>query len=790
MRGVLRAVATATLTVLLSLVGNLATNTVTLSAAWTVVVWLVLTAMAIATVLLAIRQRRIDHVTPVISAPAPTPQSIETTNITSQALGPVAQAQKIDKIEYNVHVPAPMPVAVQRVQVGVIPPRADGFQDRDVLTDIAAAGAGSTAVLSGEAGSRVLSGLGGVGKTQLAAEHARTLWNRREVDLVLWIEATTRDAIVSSYAAAASTVLGSSDDDTEAAARRWIGWLASTDTRWLVVLDDVQDPAHLRGLWPPHTSDGRSVLTTRRRDAALHGDTRTVIDIGLFTPEEANAFLTHRLQREPAQMRGAPELAKALGYLPLALSQAAAYIADHYTETCTTYLRRFSDQHTALEQLLPDDSGLPDDYRLTVAATWSLSIKLADELAPIGVARPLLTLCSMLDPNGIPDAVITAPATLTHLSTATGRAIDADSATEALSCLHRLSLATHTPNIPNLALRIHALVQRATRDVLTSEQFATIARIAADSLVDTWPEIERDPAFGAVLRANATNLFQLSGTLLHESDAHALLFRAGQSLGETGQVNAAVNYFRQFTETMRDQPGPDHPSTLNTRGYLAYWRGEAGDPAGAATAFDELLTDRLRVLGPDHPATLTTRHNLAYRRGEAGDPAGAATAFDELLTDYLRVLGPDHPATLTTRHNLARWRRRAGDPAGATAALNELLTDYLRVLGPDHPHTLTTRHNLAHWRGEAGDPAGATAALNELLTDYLRVLGPDHPHTLTTRQNIANWRGEAGDPAGAATAFDELLTDRLRVLGPDHPHTLTTRHNLAHWRKRVTEASD
>ena len=71
----------------------------------------------------------------------------------------------------------------------------------------------------------------------------------------------------------------------------------------------------------------------------------------------------------------------------------------------------------------------------------------------------------------------------------------------------------------------------------------------------------------------------------------------------------------------------------------------------------------MRVLGPDHPDTLTTRNNLAYWRGEAGDPAAAVTAFTELLPDRVRVLGPDHPDTLTTRGALARWRGEAGDAA-------------------------------------------------------------------------------------------------------------------------------
>ncbi|GIG59723.1 hypothetical protein Lfu02_40950 [Longispora fulva] len=64
------------------------------------------------------------------------------------------------------------------------------------------------------------------------------------------------------------------------------------------------------------------------------------------------------------------------------------------------------------------------------------------------------------------------------------------------------------------------------------------------------------------------------------------------------------------------------------------------------------------VLGPDHPNTLTTRGNLAGKRGEAGDPAGAVTAFENLLPDRVRVLGPDHPRTIATRYSLARWKAR------------------------------------------------------------------------------------------------------------------------------------
>ncbi|WP_280641200.1 tetratricopeptide repeat protein [Streptomyces afghaniensis] len=69
--------------------------------------------------------------------------------------------------------------------------------------------------------------------------------------------------------------------------------------------------------------------------------------------------------------------------------------------------------------------------------------------------------------------------------------------------------------------------------------------------------------------------------------------------------------------------------------------------------------------GQDHTDTLTTRSNLAYCGGRAGDAAGAAAAFEQLLAYQERVLGPDHPDTFTTRSNIARWRGRRGMRLGA-----------------------------------------------------------------------------------------------------------------------------
>ncbi|MGW1289628.1 tetratricopeptide repeat protein [Streptomyces sp. NPDC002586] len=83
---------------------------------------------------------------------------------------------------------------------------------------------------------------------------------------------------------------------------------------------------------------------------------------------------------------------------------------------------------------------------------------------------------------------------------------------------------------------------------------------------------------------------------MHSPDLYPVLARSGYSLGETGQVTAARDHFQALTETVRDHLGPDHRYTLSCRGNLAWWRGMAGDKAGAVEAHTELLNDLVRVL--------------------------------------------------------------------------------------------------------------------------------------------------------------------------------------------------
>ncbi|MEU2134912.1 tetratricopeptide repeat protein, partial [Streptomyces sp. NPDC018352] len=674
-------------------------------------------------------------------------------------------------------------------QVGVIPSEARSFQHRAEADRLrAAVDGGGTAVLC-----QVLTGMGGVGKTQLAADYARAAWDEGGLDVLVWVTASGRSSVVSAYAQAGVELCQADPDDPEQAARTFLAWLApkpgQRPCRWLIVLDDVTDPGDLvvnpddpgnrYSLWPPASPHGRTLLTTRRRDAALYGQDRRRIEVGLFTPAESAAYLTAALdaqdRTEPAGQLTA--LAAELGHLPLALAQAAAYLIDS-GDTAAAYRDLLADRATRLMDLAPDT--LPDEQATALAAAWSLSIDRAEQLDPAGLARPMLKLAALLDPNGIPEAVLTSRPALIYLAqrrtrSNRGRArrwwpgkllrrpapAALKDVTVTLRVLHRLCLIDHTPATAHQAVRFHQLVQRATRDTLTPGDLDQLTRTAADALIAAWPDTERDTELAQALRANTTALAAHAEGALFQPDTHPVLYRTGRSLGEAGQAIAARDHYQRLA-TNRHRLGPDHPDTLTARHEFAWWQGEAGDAAGAVMAFKQLLADRRRVLGDDHHDTLTTQIGLIRFRGESGDAAGAVTAFEQLVDNW--------------QHELDDARRDANclayvDDCGGAWGLTALRTeqkieqgwrDRVRVLHDDS-QILTARHELARWQGEAGDAAGAASALAELLTDRQRVLGEDHPQTLATRHELARWQGEAGDAAGAASALAELLTDRQRV---------------------------
>ncbi|MFF9121159.1 tetratricopeptide repeat protein [Streptomyces massasporeus] len=694
--------------------------------------------------------------------------------------------------DMHVHpAPAQDPSVEWPVWVGDVPRPAAAFQPRTSVREkvSAARGRGRDVVLSGH---------GGVGKSQLAASLARELRDQERsggagLDVLVWVRATSNDQIISAYAEAAGQlhVPGTSQDDEDGAARLFLRWLAATERRWMVVLDDMADPNLVREWWPDSGAGRGWVLaTSRREDAQLSGSGRALIRIGLYTASEAHTYLKHRLTdaghaqlHDPAR---AGEMATELGHLPLALGHAAAYLINK-RPTMVDYLTMLRDTRSQLGELLPTSADT-EGYGRSVTASLLLSLDAIEEADTSQLARPLLHLASLMAPLGHPATAWTTPEALNHLRTARPPqrrrlrkhhppVTEAD-VHNALECLRTYALiAQDTATAP---LRMHALTARAVRETIPPDTLHATARTAAHAITDLWPRHDHEEReLAALLRANVAHLDQHTRPALWQPTTHPCIYMTSRSFTDAGLYHQAIEYDETTVRLSSSIHGPDHLDTLGARHNLAVSYGDAGRVQDAIDLCEQVLTDYERVLGFDHPDTLDARNNLALSYSDAGRVQDALDLRKRVLADRERVLGPDHPSTHAARHNLAVSYGAAGRVQDALDLRKRVLADRERVLGPDHPDTLTARNNLALSYSDAGRVQDALDLREQVLTDHERILGPDHPTTLTVRNNLANSYNDAGQVQDALDLREQVLTDCERILGPDHPGTLGARHNVA-----------
>ncbi|MFJ6902574.1 NB-ARC domain-containing protein, partial [Streptomyces hokutonensis] len=313
------------------------------------------------------------------------------------------------------------------VLVGTAPLLASAFQPRTALRRAVddARGHGSTVVLASDSPEpgvptsvQVMTG-GGVGKSQLAAAYAREAVNDG-ADLVLWTPASETQQLLTAYAQAALLVQapGRTGGDLQADAQAFIDWLAATDRRWLVVLDDVTDLDAIAPWWPDsQRGTGWVLATTRLKDPRLTGGGRTRIDVDVYTPTEAIRYLTTRLtddRKTHLLDEQAPALAQALGYLPLALGHAAAYMLRENTP-CAAYLQHFTERAARLDEVLPCWADT-ERYGRQITTTLLLALDATDKDLHGPLARAALRAIAVLDPAGHPAALWHTPALTTHLA--------------------------------------------------------------------------------------------------------------------------------------------------------------------------------------------------------------------------------------------------------------------------------------------------------------------------------------------------------------------------------------
>jgi tetratricopeptide (TPR) repeat protein len=675
------------------------------------------------------------------------------------------------------------------VRSGTVPARADDYTIRlETAPDLAAvlpAGA-AVALITDRAGLGPVSGPAAPdwrrasGKTQLAAAFAESLWQSGQLDLLVWIQATSRAAVLSGYAAATAAATGRDQASScESVAAQFLDWLGETGRSWLVVLDDLADPAELDGLWPAGRA-GRVLVTCA--DAAAVPRGMQVLPVGLFNSREALGYLMERLSATPSQRLGAIDLVSVMDLEPTALTQASAVIASS-AMSCHSYLEYFAGR----QKQLTDSSGEPPSAS---AVTWMLSWERADQLAPGGSVQSLMALAALLDGHGIPATVLTTPAAAGNTAGGGSARAGSEFLRAALAALERVGLLTVTSETAPPTVWISPVLQAALRAAMPEGMLDQVARVAADALLQAWPEADLPgwPASG--LRSCTAALRQVAGNRLWAAGCHPVLQRAGDSLDRAQLTGPAVAYWSDLLTTGDRLLGATHPDTILAGERLAAALLAADRPGDAVTWYQRLLDTQAVRLGPDHHELIGLRIRLGHALVAARQLQRAISVLERVLAESELVYGPEHADTLGARDELAAAYLASRRYPDAITAYRRALADRERAQGSRHPQTMTTRHGLADCYLASGLVKEAVSAYKRVVADRERTLGPGHLDTIRAWYSLGAAYQQTGKTVAAERLYEQARAGFEQLLGPRHPDTLRSRAELARVYHRLGRYGD
>jgi hypothetical protein len=553
------------------------------------------------------------------------------------------------------------------------------FEGRDdALTMLARAlGARGGAVVT-----QAVYGLGGVGKSELALQYADA--HRGDYGLVWWITAADARQVEAGLAGLAGrlcplvAVAGTTADAAGWAA----GWLQTHDG-WLLILDNVEDPIdvdHLLG-----QLGGGHVIVTSRRDTDW-GRLADPVQLGVLDPEAAAQILVLRTgQHGTADEEAAGQIAAGLGFLPLALDQAAAYIVQQRISPAA-YL-------VSLRQNPARMHATGSGAQQTIARLWDLHITAIRNRSP--AAARLLGVLARYAPDAIPRAML-------------GGTAAREDTDEALGLLASYSLISLTTG----SVSIHRLLQAV---ILTRPGTTGDARSLRDTALD-WLNAampgspDTNVAGWPLLRALVPHAETLASHFPLDDRPQVLGWVQDQIavfLSSQGDYAQALPLGQSALAITEENLGPDHPDTAIRLDTLAATYSALGRSADALPLEQRALAITETALGPDHLNTALRVGNLAIIYCDLGRSADALPLVERALAITETALGPDHPNTALPLGNLATTYSALGRPADALPLEQRALAITETALGPDHPDTATQLDNLAATYHDLGRTADA-----------------------------------------------------------------------------------
>jgi tetratricopeptide (TPR) repeat protein len=665
-----------------------------------------------------------------------------------------------------------------------------------------------------------LSGLGGMGKTQMALEYAYR--SSEHYHAIFWMNASSQNMLIADIIALADRLGIPSRKDRESQAvvsfvKRWL----SDHSHWLLILDAISDPSLAMDLFPLKSS-GYILLTTQ---ASVSRAVAYSVEVEKLSERDALTFLLRRsglqLEEQPLSqiasedIKVAQHICRELDGLPLALDQAGAYIEETGC-SLTEYYQRYQKQQLAILSLR---GSMSTEHPASVVTTWSLSF---EHFAPRDpYAADLLRGCAFLAADAIPqDIFLRGSAYLgPHLATLL---IDETHFDAAIKTLRRFSLVKRQPRSQTISL--HRLVQVVLRSQMEPEMQVLWAGRVVQALCAAFPH-QQEQEWGRcalyIPHVNACEklldhyhlncpeacvLFYHAGRFFHEHAQYAQaeyfyqqaltyherlldnvktesLVQILDSLGwlalDQGQFSQAEQFFRRSHLLKEQVYGHEHIETAITLHALGRVAHAQFAHQNAEALYIQALHIKEQIVGDEHAETATTLQALGWLLQDQGRDEEAQSYYQRAFEIRSKVLGIEHMSTAVTLHQLARLAHRQKQYEQAEQLYLQSLSIKERIVGAEHPFTAIAMDALARVYQDQGRSEEAEAFYQRALTIRKQYFGLEHQFTAQTAHHLGCLYQEQGQLQQAEVFLLQALTVREHVLGSNHPITAISLHQLA-----------
>ena len=651
-----------------------------------------------------------------------------------------------------------------------------------------------------------VSGLGGIGKTALAVEYAYRYGD--DYAFRFFVNASSPTTLTDAYRRLAALVGSELPADASAdlvvqTAKSWL----DLNTSYLLIVDnadftDDYTPEHLQAFLPDNPK-GHLLVTSRAQvfSAQLNILPGAVRLLGTLDAMESVALLVNRIYGADkvlpdAEQHAARELAERLGGLPLALEQAAAYVAAQQTNL-RAYLTLYDKQHLKqLEKAKPQTGNYPQ----TIAATWRLNFEEIAASEP--AAADLLTLCAFLAPENIPAEIVIGAAreALPSVQEFMGDLEDADvneaQYHELLEPLTRYSLVQKDPQ--GLNLSCHRMVQAVLRESLSAEEQHDWIERAVNSLFAIVPLI-RFETWGSAARLMPhiqAVILQCQAVPYESEEAAWLCNQMALFLAALGLYSDAEQMYLAALEMRRNVLAVNHPMLVQSLNNLAELYRSQGRYSEAEPLYLQILeiykTELYTTLDIGDSALIAlTSNNLGLLYAYQGRYTEAEPLYQNALRIF-EALSEDNAANIAQcRSNLGLLYDSQGRYAEAETLFNDVLNLRLTFQPVLHPDIALSLNNLATVYYHQARYAEAEEVYSKAVTICNQTLPENHPTLVMCVSNLAEVYREEQRFEEAEPLFTKVLEVYRATLPAHHPNIASTLNNLAmlyHKQERYDEA--